>query len=197
MGIFDDISSFFNPQRGYENAGKQSEKYYVDAQGRLQPIVNQGQAQYDPLNKQATALANPVDLQNQWASAYQESPQAKQLQEQARTSGLDAASSMGLLGSSPALQNIQTTSSNILQGDRQSFLNDLMQKYMQSIGIRQNIYGAGAGAASEQSQNAMNQGVNAGQAAYGATNAGGELVGHLINTAAQVAGNYAGGRKAA
>ncbi len=193
MGLFDSISSFFHPEEGYKEAEKTAQKYYVDAQGKLQPFVNQGQSQFNRLTGQAESLNNPVNLENQWSDSYTASPYAQHLQGQAQEAGLDAASKMGLSGSSAALTNIQQSAGDIMQSERQKYMDDLMNKYMASIGIGQNLYGVGAGAALGQSQNAMNQGQTMGQLAYQRTNAPGEMFGKLAGTAANVGLNYATG----
>lgn len=193
MGIMDDISSFFNPQRGYEDAAKQLQQYYQQAQGNLQPYAMNGQNIFQSLLGQYQKLSNPADLENQWASTYTMSPYAKNLQGQATQSGLDAASSMGLMGSSAALNNIQNSAGNIMQSDRQQYLDDLMDKYKTAIGLGQNIYGTGANAAGMLSNNAMNMGNNMAQAAYGEANAPGNMFGGLLALAANAAINYSTG----
>ena len=185
------IDSFMHPEKGYQAAGEQFQKYYKDAQGNLQPYNQNGQNQIGRLNNQAEALNNPGQLQNQWSQGYETSPQAKQLMDQAQSNGLDAASSMGLMGSSGALNNIQKQSTNIMQGDRQNYMNDLMQKYMASIGIGTNMYGTGANAAGAMSTNAMKQGENMGAAAYGEQNAPGDTFGKGLAFLGNLAGNVA------
>jgi hypothetical protein len=207
MGIFDMFESFMNPQNGYKaaerpvnEANAKSEQYYRDAQGNLQPYSNNGMAQFQRLMEQANALNNPAELENKWASGYSESPYAKMLQQKASNSGLDAASSMGLMGSSAALNNIQQSSGDIMQSDRQNYMNDLMNKYMASIGIGQNLYGIGANAAGQMSNNAMNQGqneINFGNnmagLEYNRENAPGDMFGKLAGLAIPAGINYATG----
>ena len=192
-GIGKGIHSFMHPEEGYEKAEGQAQKYYVDAQGKLQPLVNQGQSQFNRLTGQAEALNNPGQLENQWAGGYTESPYARQAQQEATSSGLDAASSMGLRGSSAALNKLEKSAGNLMQSDRQQYMNDRMQKYLASIGIGQQIYGTGAAAAGGQATNAMNQGTNMAGLAYGKQNAPGEMFGKLAGTAANLGLNYATG----
>jgi hypothetical protein len=204
------LSSFLHPERGYQKAEDVMKNYFNQAQGfynqgqnYLQPYVNQGQSQFDRLNQQENALGNPAELENQWASQYTESPYAQQLQKEAAVRGNEEAASMGLSGSSAALGNVQTGATNIMNADRQNYMNDLMQKYMQSIGIGQNLYGVGAGAAGQQAGNAMNwgnnvinQGNNIAQAEYGQTNAPGDLFGKFAGVGANSLINYLTGRLA-
>lgn len=187
------ISSFLSPEEGYKKAAEEQEKYYRDAQGNLMPYNQNGQSQFGRLTAQADALNNPVNLENQWAQSYSQSPYATSQMGRAKEAGLGAASSMGLLGSSAALGNIEQSAGDIAQNDRQSYMNDLMQKYMTSIGIGQNLYGTGASAAGGMSQNAMNQGTAAANTAYGEQNAPGQLFGNILGAAADAGLNYATG----
>lgn len=178
------LSSFLKPGRGYEKAQEQLDKYYNEAQGYQKPIFEQGQGAYGNLAGAMGSLLDPAALQGKWIESYQTSPAALNAQKMASQQGLNAASSMGLMGSSPALSAIQQGTSQIGMEDRQNYLNDLMQKYLAGAGIAQNIYGIGAGAAGNMGQNAMNQGQNAAQMSYGRANAGGNMLGNLLGTAA-------------
>lgn len=190
---FEMISSFLSPEKGYEKAGEEQEKYYRDAQGNLIPYNQNGQSQFSRLTQQAEALNNPVNLENKWADSYTMSPYATSQMGRAKEAGLGAASSMGLLGSSAALGNIEQSAGDIAQNDRQSYMNDLMQKYMASIGIGQNLYGTGASAAGAMSQNSMNQGTAAANTAYGEQNSPGQLFGNILGTVADTGINYSTG----
>ena len=187
------LSSFLHPQRGYQRGQEQLDKYYQQAQGNLQPYNQQGQSQYGNLNQYIQSLMNPQQLQNQWASGYKESDQAKNAQMMAQEHGLDAASAMGLMGSSPALGAIQQGTSQIGLADQQNYLNDMMQKYMQGAGLSQGIYGQGANSANAMSQNAMNMGNNSAGMAYGAQNAPGNMLSNAIGGIGTIAGSALGG----
>lgn len=183
-GIFDSIgnmfSSYFHPERGYEEAQKQLENYFNQASAAQQPYINQGQQQFGNLMGAENALMNPTSLLNQWIQSYQTSPYAQQLMQNAQASGLNSASSQGLLGSSAALNNIQNTSSQIMNADRQQYLNDLMQKYLAGVGIGKDIYNTGSNQASNFGNLANNFGQNIAQASFNATNAPGALLDQLI-----------------
>lgn len=187
------LSSFMHPEEGYNKAQGQLDNYYNQAQGFQKPIADQGQQAFNPLFGAMQNLLNPQALQDQWTQSYSESPAAKQAQGLATQQGLDAASSMGLMGSTPALQAIQGGASQIALNDRQNYLDNLMQKYMAGAGIGQNIYQTGANAASNMSQNAMNMGQNSAQTAYNKESAGGDLFGKLLGGAAGLAGSALGG----
>ena len=190
MGIFDMISSFLNPQEGYEAAENASRAGYNQGQGYLNPYNKQGMDQYGNLMGAEGKLLDPQALQNEWAKGYETSPYAKRMLDMNRQSGLEGASSMGLMGSSGALSNIQQGAGDIVSRDRQHYLDDLMQKYMAGIGIGQNIYGIGAGAAGNQANMAMRQGENQAGLEYGRQNAPGQLFGNLLGTAVNAAANY-------
>ena len=177
----------------YRDAEKEQQKYYMDAQGKLQPYNQNGQDQFKRLNGQAEALNDPAALEAKWAGGYRESPFAQQEEGKAKESGLDAASSMGLMGSSAALNNIQQSSSDITNADRQNYMNDLMQKYLASINVGQNLYSTGANAAGQQSTNAMNTGANQAQLKYGEEQAPWDLAGKGIGMGVNAGINYATG----
>lgn len=167
------LSSWLHPQRGYNAAQEQYDKYYNQAQG--------------PLNEYMKNLMDPQALQDKWMKGYKESEQAKNMEGMAQQHGLDAASSMGLMGSSPALSAIQAGTSQIGANDRQNYLNDLMDKYK-----------TGAGVAGQASQNAMNMGDRSGSMAYGQQNAGGDLFGGIAGGIGKtlldfLTGNHGGG----
>lgn len=187
------LSSFLHPEKGYDAAQKQLDQYYNNAQGRLQPYNQNGQDTYGKYSGAMDKLLNPTALQDEWSKNYKESDLAKQNEAMATQQGLGAASSMGLMGSSPAIQAIQSGTSGIVAQDRQKYLDDLMQKYMTGIGIGQDIYGKGATAAGQMSQNDMNQGTNSAQTQFNKTNAPGDLFGKLLGYGAGVVGSALGG----
>ena len=182
------LQSFLHPEDAFKAGADQSQQYYNQAQGYLQPIANQGQQQFGQLQGQASQLNNPAQLQNSWAQQYTQSPEAMQTMMDARTAGLDSASSQGLLGSSAALENSQRSAGNISNSYRQQFLQDLMQKYMASIGINQNIYGLGASAAGAQAGNAMGEGDSLATAAYGQKAAPGMALSNLLQAGMKLYG---------
>jgi hypothetical protein len=187
-GIARGISNFFHPEEGYKKAQEELLKYFQQAMGYQQPFQQNGVNQGQILTDAQKQLMNPSEMLNKWTAGYETSPYAKQLMDQSKSSGLDAASSMGLTGSSPALNSIQNSAGNIMQKDRETYLNDLMNKYMQGIGIGQNIYGVGANTAGNMGNQAMNMGNMMGGAKYGETNSPGSMIGNLLNMAIQAYG---------
>jgi hypothetical protein len=194
-GIGKGISSMFHPERGYKDAADELRKAWEQAQGFQRPYNEAGTSQLPFLTGAEGRLLDPSSLLSEWMGKYQESPYAKKFMENARESGLDAASSMGLMGSSSALNNIQQSSGDIMNADRQQFLNDLMQKYMTGIGIGQNIYGIGAQTAGNLGNQAMNYGGNSAEMAFGRRNAPGQNIRDLLGMGAKTAAAYYGGGK--
>jgi hypothetical protein len=190
MGIFGSIgkgiSSILNPAKGYDDAAKQIQRAWEDAQKYQKPYQQAGVDQLGLLTGAENSLLDPSKLLADWMGKYETSPYAQKSMENAKESGMGAASSMGLLGSSSALQNIQNSSSDIMNADRQQFLNDLMQKYMAGIGIGQNIYGIGAQTAGNMAQQRLGVGENLGQAAYGSQNAMGDFLRNMLGMGAKM-----------
>ena len=189
------ISSFLHPEDAYKKAQIENDRAWNEAQGYGKPYWQAGVDQTGKLTGAQDRLMNPGQLQNEWAQGYETSPYARQLLEHNQGAGLDAASSMGLNGSSAAAANIQQGAGNIVAQDRQQYMNDLMQKYLAGIGIGQNIYGEGAGMGKNLMAGAMDHGNKAAQYAYGRQAAPGAMFGRLtgISTgAATGGGNFNG-----
>ncbi len=187
------LSSFLHPDQSYGASQDELNKYYNQGQGQLQPYNQNGQDAYGKYSGAMDKLLNPTALQDEWSKNYQESDMAKQNEATASQHGLNAAQQMGLSGSTPALQAIQSGTSGIVAKDRQSYLDDLMKKYMSGIGIGQDIYGKGANAAGQMSQNDMNMGTNSAQNQFNQKNSQGDLFGKLLGVGAGVAGTALGG----
>jgi len=190
-GIGKSISSMFHPERGYKDAQEEMRKAWEQAQRFQQPYADAGMGQLPILTGAQGRLLDPSSLLAEWMGKYQTSPYAQKSMENAKEAGMGAASSMGLMGSSAALNNVQQSSSDIMNADRQQFLNDLMQKYMAGIGIGQNIYNTGAETAGNLGKQAMNYGGNAAEMAFGRRNAPGDFLKSLIGTGAKA--YFAGG----
>jgi hypothetical protein len=174
------LSSFLHPERGYEKGQEQLDKYYQIANAAQNPYNQMGQQQGTNQQKIINELMNPQALQDKWASGYKESEAAKNLENMASQQGLNAASSMGLLGSNTALNAIQSGTSQIGAADRQQYMDDLMKKYLSGAGLSQNMYNTGANTANSMGQNAMNMGSNSAQMAFGQQNAPGDMFSKLL-----------------
>ncbi len=192
-GLYKGAKSFMNPELGYTKAQEAQQPYYQEAQAHLQPWANQGQEAYGHLNGAMQNLLNPEQLQNQWSQNYQTSPHAQQEINRAQEYGQQAASSMGVSGSSPALQAIQQGSSNIMNADRENYLKRLTEMYFNGANLARGIYGQGSQFAQLLGQNANQQGEREGGYAFGKQRAPGQLFGALLGTAAGLAVPGAGG----
>ena len=188
------VSSFLHPGKGYEKGQQQLDKYYNQGQGYLNPYNQVGQEQYGNLNDIIKNLIDPTELNKKWTESYAESPQAIQAEKMAQEHGLNASNAMGLMGSNTALNATQAGTTQIGLEDRQNYLNDLMNKYLQGAGLSQGFYNTGANAAGQMSQNAGQMGTNSAQMAYGKQNAGGNMLSGLLGQGIGVAGSYLGGR---
>ncbi len=180
--------SWLHPEEGYDAAQEELNKGWNEAKGYQQPYNEAGQAEIGRLRDATGRLLNPEELQNQWAQGYETSPFAKQQLERSKNLGMDAASSMGLNGSSSAIENIQRTGSGIVAQDRQTYLDNLMQKYLAGVNSSGNIFGTGAGVGNSMSQGAQQHAQDSAQMRYNSTNAPGNMFGGLIGTAASAAG---------
>jgi hypothetical protein len=187
---YNNFDSFLHPERGYQAAEDAQRQSWMEAQGFLNPYNQAGKDQLGRLTGAEDQLLHPDQLLNQWTQGYSESPFAKQLKEQASNAGLESASQQGLLGSSAAVSNVQSSASNIMNAERNQYLQDLMQKYMVGIGVGQNIYNTGANAAGALASGSLQNGQNIAQARFGQKNAPGDLFGKLAGTAI---GAYSGG----
>jgi hypothetical protein len=187
------LSSFLHPEKSYEEAQKELENYYNKGQGYLNPYNQNGQDAYGGYKGAMDKLLNPAALEDEWSKNYKESDLAKQNEAMATQHGLNAAQQLGLGGSTPALQAIQSGTSGIVAQDRQKYLDDLMQKYMQGIGIGKDIYGTGANAAGKESENAVNMGTNSAQNTFNQNNAQGDLIGKLLGGGIGLLGGPIGG----
>lgn len=133
-----------DPNEPYRKAQREAEFRLAQARGYEMPFVNNANDIYKNLREEQYALNDPAALENKWASSYEQSPYAQRMLQMNQAAGMDEAAQQGLLGSSAALGNIQLRAGDIVKQDRQQYMNDLMQKYMQAIGLGENIYGIGA-----------------------------------------------------
>lgn len=184
------LSNLMNPGGGYKNAQQESEKYFNQAQGALQPYNQFGQGAGNTLQDLIKQYMNPQELYNKWAQGYETSPYAQNMLQQNQGAGMDAASQMGLLGSSSALSNIQQGAGNIMEKDRNDYLQKLMEMMNQGGNFAGNMYGVGAGAAGQMGQNAMNQGNNMAGLKYGEYNAGPDFLKDILGGGAKFGADW-------
>ena len=174
------LSEFMHPGRAYGESGKAEQAGYNEGKGYRQPYMDNGVGAGNTLKEMMDKLNNPGKLQDEWSQGYKTSDYAKQLQQANQTQGLDTASAMGLGGSSAALSNIQKGAGDIVQKDRQNYMDDMMKKYMTAMGIGQGMYNTGAGTANSQGNAAENHGQWQGQNTFNQHSAGGEQFKQII-----------------
>ena len=179
----DYIQSFLHPENAFKDAEKQSQKGWDEAKGYQEPFMQHGLDQYGRLNDATGKLLDPAALQDEWSKNYETSPWAKRQLSANVNQGQEAASSMGLSGSSAAIGNIQTGAGDIMAKDRQAYMDDLMKKYMQGIGLGNNLYNTGAQTAANLGGQAMTQGENMAGLKYGEAAAPGKLFGRGVGAA--------------
>lgn len=184
--MVDMLTSFFNPAGGYEEAQNKVRDAWKQQQEFLNPYNQAGKGQISQLQGAENKLLSPEQLESQWAQNYQTSPYAQQLMQQNKAQGLDAASSMGLMGSSAALGNIQQGAGNIMNKDRQQYMHDLMEKYMAGLGIGKTMYGGGLQSAGQLANQAQQYGNTMGGLAAKEYAAPGQMFGNLLGTAARI-----------
>lgn len=158
---------FGNSGSPYSAAGNAYNQYAQMGANAINPYNKMGQGAMTNYGNWAQAMSNPSAFENNLMNQYQESPQAKFMQQQALRSAANAGSAAGTVGSTPyALQNEQNAE-NISQQDMGNWLNN-------ALGINSQY-----GAAQNNMMNAGEQGANSllnlygqeaqaqGEAAYG------------------------------
>jgi len=169
------LNSFLN--NPYKGAKKGINKGWEEAQKYQRPFWQNGMDQYGRLNDATGKLLDPAKLQDEWSTNYETSPFAKRMLEMNSQQGQEAASAMGLGGSSAAVSNIQQGAGDIVSRDREQYMKDLMQKYMTGIGLGQSMYGTGAAAGQNLGNQAYQQGENTANINYAQEAAPGEALG--------------------
>lgn len=190
MGYFD---SLLHPENAYKEAQKQREKYYQEAMGYLNPLMEHGEAAYELLSPEMMRLLNPMELQNEWIEGYETSPYALNEAQVAREQGGNALQSMGLMGSTPGAKAVTSATTDIIMRDRQKYLDDIMQKYMTGLNLTSGFYNTGANARTNASNAAMNMGDESATNAANQYSAQGRLMGNLLGTGATLGAFALGG----
>ncbi len=180
---FKGINSFLSPEKAYSAAEQPVNRGYNEARAYEEPFMQHGLDQYGRLNQAENELYDPAALRAKFAGTYETSPEAKIALESNKNAGLDAASSMGLMGSSAALNNIQVGAGNINAFDRNKYIDDLMDKYMKAVGIGQNLYGTGANMGAHLGNQAVQHGQDLAGLEYNRVAAPGNLWGKLAGAA--------------
>lgn len=186
------LTKLMNPGGSYKKAQNELQNYYGQAQNYLQPYNQHGQDAYGNLSTAMNDLMNPSSLLDRWMNDYEMSDAANYSRDKAIEEGNRIAQSMGIGGSTPALQAIQGGARNIGAQDEQRYLDRMINQYLQGAGLAQNIYGIGANTGGMMANNASNMGNNMADLAYGRAAAPGQMFSSLLGTAANLGGAYMG-----
>jgi hypothetical protein len=184
------FSDWLHPGRGYQDAQQTVQQGYDTAAGYQQPFMQQGLDAGGTLSEQLKRLMDPAGMQAEWAKGYETSPMAQQDMAQAQEHGMGAASAMGLMGSTPAMQNIQTGAHDIMNRDRQQYMQDLMQKYTAGLGIGKDMYGIGAQTAGQMGQQSIQGAQDQAQLGLAGKQAGAQRFGDILGAAGQIGIGY-------
>lgn len=187
------LTSWLHPERGYKEANNVLTNAYNEGKGFQQPYNQNGLNQTNILQDFINNLSNPQKLQDEWSKGYMESGAAKDAENLATQHGANAASSLGLGGSNTALNAIQSGTSQIVNQDKQKYLDDLMEKYKTGAGLSQGVYNTGASTANSLAQNANTFGQNSAGLKFGETNAPGAKFGEISGGAIKSLIDYLSG----
>ncbi len=116
-----------NGSRPYGNAERAYDRY-------TSPWSNAGRGAINPFSQRLNEMGNTGDFMKNIMGQYQESPWARNMQNQSMRAGQNAASASGLMGSTPLMNQLQQNAGNISSQDQQNFFNNMMginDKYMQ------------------------------------------------------------------
>lgn len=184
------LDFLFDPGKPYRRAQDQYKQGLEEAQKYYEPYLEHGQESGQSLADLMSRLQNPQQFEQELMSGYSLSPMAQDKLARNLQEGQDIAGSLGLGGSSAALQDIYQGAGRIQNEDEQAYRNRLMQDYLTSIGIGQQFYGTGAQTASNAANLTQGGYGNMAQSAYGAAAAPGQLFGQLANLGLKGYGAY-------
>ena len=110
----------------YEHAQSELEKYYKQAQGYQNPFYEAGTGTLPYMERYIGEMADPAKFIGGLESQYQESPEAKQAQQEALKGGQSAAAASGMLGSTPFMKQQQQTASDVANRYKQQWLKNVL-----------------------------------------------------------------------
>jgi hypothetical protein len=132
----------------YKDASKQYQKYFQGAQQFQNPFFNAGQQATDNFQNWLQGQQDPSAFINKLMGGYQESPWAKNLQQQSLRASQNLGSANGLTGSTPMQLQAQQNAGNISSQDQNQWLQNV-------LGVNSN-YGAGQQSLMQGGQGAAN-----------------------------------------
>lgn len=156
-----------NSGKPYQKAMQQYGQYFNPAIAGFQPYQQAGQAALNPFSQALHQMQDPTAYMKNIMASYQQSPFAKQQQQEAMQAANNFGSASGLLGSS-ALQNAaQQNAANISNQDMQQYFQNAMGINNSYLGGLQNLISGGQGAAGGQAGLYSNLGQLMGEGAFG------------------------------
>jgi len=158
---------FGDSGKPYDKAMEEYQKYMQMGQQTQQPYLNAGTGAIGDYQKWLQGQQDPSKFINDQMGQYQESPWAKNLQQQSMNAGQNAASASGLMGSTPLMQQLQQNAGNIASQDQNQWLQNVLGINTQYGQGQQNLMSGGQNAANSLTNMYNQMGQNMGQAAYG------------------------------
>jgi hypothetical protein len=110
----------------YAAAMAQYQQFANQGANAMMPYMNMGTNAMPAYQNWAQSMSNPSQFENNMMNQYQESPNAKYMQQQAIRSAMNAGAANGLGGSTPMMQQIQQNAGNISQQDMQNWMGNAM-----------------------------------------------------------------------
>jgi len=158
---------FGNSDKPYDKAMEQYQQWANKAQGTQQPYLDAGTGAIGDYQKWLQSQQDPSKFINDQMGNYQESPWAKNLQQQSMNAGQNAASASGLMGSTPLMQQLQNNAGTISSQDQNQWLQNVLGINTQYGQGQNNLMQGGQNSANSLTNMYNQMGQNMGQAAYG------------------------------
>lgn len=123
-GLFGGL--FGHPERGYDKAMQQYQKYLQQGSQGFNPFIQAGQGAINPFMQSLNKMQDPTKYMEGIMGSYKQSPFAKQQTEEAMRAAQNQASASGLLGSTPLMQESQKMAADISNKDMQQYFQNAM-----------------------------------------------------------------------
>lgn len=164
-GIFGGL--FGHSGSPYEDAAKQYQKYFGQAQQMQNPFYNAGTGAIPGYQDWLGKMKDPSSFINNLMGKYQESPFARNQQQEGMRAAQNFGSATGLTGSTPLMQQAQQNAQNISSQDQNQWLQNALGVNTQYGAGMEGLVGRGQNAANSMSQLLSMLGQDMGAAKYG------------------------------
>ena len=182
-------SMFTNPTAPYNNAMQQYQQYAQMGQQAMSPYMQAGQGAIPGFQQWLQSMSNPTQFTNNLMNNYQESPNARYMQEQAIRSAQNAGSATGMVNSTPYTQQVQQNSANISQQDMGNWMQNVLGLNTQYGQGMSNMIGMGENAGNSLLDLYGNEANSMANMQYGKGQAQNQQTGGLISGIAGVIGD--------